>query len=347
MTSGPPDQACLRRRSGQATRGETCDTMHRMLVEQRFWNDGGWEGLALEPILADWAAGHSTPMRVYVLIVVLGFAALGGPVVSAAIQPASTSRYAEDRAVEAGGGGRGIGGPYAVTDTVGQPVVGESSSSSCALANGFWNRVIIEPPGGWANRPPTTQPFVIFRQPGASLRIRIADLAAFWSDPDGHAVEWVGAESASTNGVTIFTSAACILYDPGIDPQRNVRDEFAYTLRDVPPACMASEMAAGIIVVLVEGDSGRSFNIVSARLAPDGNSTITFAGIPGQSYIVQRTLLLDSPIVWTTLTNHVDGGTQFLAGSNGLWIHTDLDSTNHPTRFYRSAVPITPKGINP
>lgn len=44
-------------------------------------------------------------------------------------------------------------------------------------------------------------------------------------------------------------------------------------------------------------------------------------------------------MIWTTLTNNVESAPYFLAGPNDLWSHTDLNSTHHGERHYRSAVP--------
>jgi hypothetical protein len=66
---------------------------------------------------------------------------------------------------------------------------------------------------------------------------------------------------------------------------------------------------------------------------------VTFAGVPGRTYLVQATTGLSAPIVWESLTNNLDGGLLFSAGTNGLWTHTDLNSTNFAIRFYRSALP--------
>ena len=137
----------------------------------------------------------------------------------------------------------------------------------------------------------------------------------------------------------IYTNATFIFYEAGTNQNQNVTDRFTYTIRDVPPACVSSLPAVGTVIIEMEPGTNVTFNIVSAGLAPDGNSQLTFAGIPGQTYLVQRTLRLDAPIVWTPLTNNVNGTTTFVAGPNGQWTHTDLNATNYPQRYYRSAVP--------
>jgi hypothetical protein len=47
---------------------------------------------------------------------------------------------------------------------------------------------------------------------------------------------------------------------------------------------------------------------------------------------VQFTTNLLPPVGWTTLATN-------MAGTNGLFEHTDLGATNSSTRFYRTAQP--------
>jgi hypothetical protein len=64
----------------------------------------------------------------------------------------------------------------------------------------------------------------------------------------------------------------------------------------------------------------------------NGTSLISFAGIPGYSYLIEATTNLTPTIVWTILSTNT-------AGTNGLFQYNDLDSTNYPTRYYRTATP--------
>ena len=97
--------------------------------------------------------------------------------------------------------------------------------------------------------------------------------------------------------------------------------------------------AAASATVTITRPSAPPPSIAHADFAADGNSQMTFTGLPGCRYLLQRATSLTPPIAWTTLSNNVDGDPNLVAGSNGLWTHTDLNSTNHPQRFYRSASP--------
>ena len=59
--------------------------------------------------------------------------------------------------------------------------------------------------------------------------------------------------------------------------------------------------------------------------------TITFAGTPGATYLVQATTNLVSPVAWQTISTNV-------AASNGQWTFVD-STTNYLQRYFRSARP--------
>ncbi|MBI5384179.1 MAG: VCBS repeat-containing protein [Verrucomicrobia bacterium] len=189
------------------------------------------------------------------------------------------------------------------------------------------------------NSPPSAQTLTVCRKPGVPVKIRLSNLATNWSDPDSDPVEFVSAAVASTNSVPVSADGTFILYDAGNSSSQNVTDRFAYTIRDQPPEGLTALTALGTVIIQVDRGTNMSCNIVASGLAGDGNSQLTFAGIPGQTYLVQRATSLTSPVVWTSLTNNVDGSVNFVAGPNGQWTHTDLNSASYPQRYYRTAIP--------
>jgi hypothetical protein len=54
-------------------------------------------------------------------------------------------RFSEDIAVDASGGRASVTAPYAVSDTAGQPAIGQASSQTYTLGAGFWNALLIGP----------------------------------------------------------------------------------------------------------------------------------------------------------------------------------------------------------
>lgn len=85
---------------------------------------------------------------------------------------------------------------------------------------------------------------------------------------------------------TLWT--ALPLTDAGADHNQNLTNAFTYAIRDLPPSGLAPLTVAGRVVILVAWPGRPTFNIVSADLAPDDNTRIVFAGIPGQTYLVLR-----------------------------------------------------------
>jgi hypothetical protein len=62
------------------------------------------------------------------------------------------------------------------------------------------------------NHPPLASDATYARAKGVSLKIKISDLAANWSDPDGDGTEMIGIDATSTNGASITTNATEIFY---------------------------------------------------------------------------------------------------------------------------------------
>jgi hypothetical protein len=168
------------------------------------------------------------------------------------------------------------------------------------------------------------------RQRSLSFKMRIADLLANDTDPDLDEKSFTGVSATSTNGATLSTNSTQVFYLPrNADPTNNVTDSFTYTISD------GWLSATGLVLVTIAPDpTNQSPNIVRTELIGDGNSRITFAGIPGWRYCVQRATNMAAPIYWQTLPDSTN-----LAGANGLWIYTDLQATNYSPSYYRSAAP--------
>ena len=107
----------------------------------------------------------------------------------------------------------------------------------------------------------------------------------------------------------------------------NVTDRFPYRVKDG-----FQGLGAGAVQVMIVGSPDTAPNATAITTLPDGNKKVSFAGIPNYSYLVQAATNLAPPTNWVTLVT-----TQ--AGSDGLWNYLDLDATNYPSRYYRSAMP--------
>jgi hypothetical protein len=99
-----------------------------------------------------------------------------------------------------------------------------------------------------------------------------------------------------------------------------------------------SDPVSGAIYMSGTGELNRAALQLSAGVTlfltalPDGNMQITASGgIPGAPYSVQATTMLNSPS-WATIG-------MATAGTNGMFLFTDLNATNFATRFYRALSP--------
>ena len=162
------------------------------------------------------------------------------------------------------------------------------------------------------------------RAKGLNLKIRITDLLTnVASAPvagDSFALTGVG---ASTNGATITTNGTYIFFTPGTGSSSNSNESFSYSVADT-----RGGVATGII----------NINVISAVGGPQtitvsgSTATVNFAGIPGYTYLVQRSTNL---VNWVTrLTTN--------APAAGLFDFTDdfSDLGGPPaSAYYRTAQP--------
>ncbi len=69
-------------------------------------------------------------------------------------------------------------------------------------------------------------------------------------------------------------------------------------------------------------------HIIGVGSGSNGGVTLTLAGAPDHTYVLEAATNLLPPADWLpTATNTL--------GTNGVWQFTDADATNFPQRFYR------------
>jgi hypothetical protein len=216
-----------------------------------------------------------------------------------------------------GSAGNSSGNGWAVDGSAGQNATAKSTNSSWSVQGGFWNRVS-------GNLTPRAAIAGFSRGPDVPLQFRISDLLTNAFDPDGETLALSAIDAASTNGGSISTDSVYIFYTPP-STNGNVTDSLTYRVRDGFQGSAASTIVISVVYP-------ESFNITGITTLPDGNAQISFAGVPGRNYVVQAATNLSPPIFWQTLATNA-------AGTDGLWSFVDVDSTNYPARYYRSALP--------
>ncbi len=167
------------------------------------------------------------------------------------------------------------------------------------------------------NHPPVAATMTVHRTAGLTLKVAFADLATNWSDVDGDAVSLASLNLVTTNGINLSTNSSWILYTNG----PNVNDQFNYSVSDGHGGT-----AFGLVNILILTNvTGQATGSIAIS---NGMVNLSFAGIPGATYNVQRsTNLNDWLTIWTTN-----------APDNGLFNFTDSFSdlgAPPPAAFYR------------
>ena len=162
----------------------------------------------------------------------------------------------------------------------------------------------------------------LMRARNVALRIPMSSLTSV-SDANHDSLSFVGASTLSSAGASVYFNSRYLLYN--VPPGGNVSDSFTYTVSD------GTLTATGTVNITVQPDSsGQGYNIIGASSA-GGVNTITFAGIPGRTYVIQRATTLSSPD-WS------DVGT-IVAPSGGLFQYTDGPVPAPPSpAFYRARI---------
>ncbi len=169
------------------------------------------------------------------------------------------------------------------------------------------------------NHPPVATTMTAYRTAGTTLRVALSDMAANWSDVDGDTVKLMGVNPLTTNLQTLFllnvssnldnslviSSSSYVGYTNG----PNVADQFSYSIADGNGGTNI-----GLVnIVILTGATGQATGLVN----PGGGALmVSFAGLPGYSYSVQRSTNLVTGSGWVTIwtTN---------APANGLFNYTD------------------------
>ena len=165
------------------------------------------------------------------------------------------------------------------------------------------------------NRAPSANNKSYNREKGVSLKIAKADLLVGASDPDsGDSVSYDSLPGTGTEG-TVTQDATYIYYEPNTDNS----DTLQYRVKDTRGGFTTKNIAINVTI-----GTGQGQTIV----VTGSSATVTFAGVPGVSYDIQRSTDL---MTWTTLS-------AMTAPADGLFSYTDNFSdlgSPPPMAFYR------------
>ena len=183
-----------------------------------------------------------------------------------------------------------------------------------AVSSALIDQIVIE-----TYTPPVANTNNLGRARDTAMKIPIADLTADDVDPGSGTIVLAGINLTTTNGVTLVTNATTIFYTNAA----NVNDQFTYTI---------SNGDCGTIVGYVNITVTNGLGVVIVPTATGTEVTLTFYGIPGHKYIVQRS---------ANLVDWVDASGELTAPSSppniGLVQYTETPPTN--PAYYRIRQP--------
>ncbi|MEO7297309.1 MAG: GH25 family lysozyme [Verrucomicrobiota bacterium] len=138
------------------------------------------------------------------------------------------------------------------------------------------------------NRRPVANSLTFTNNPTQVLQIPIASLTSNATDADGDPIALTVFDPMTTNGITLVTSNAFILYSN----DRSVADKFTYTIND------GRGGSALNTVQIVPSTMGR---FGSPPTISSNSVTLHLAGLPGWTYYVERSTELP---VWLTISTN-------------------------------------------
>jgi hypothetical protein len=163
--------------------------------------------------------------------------------------------------------------------------IGAGTVGSIVVSNGNVNLII--------HTPPVAGTATYQRTANSTLIIPISSLLTNATATNGGLLTLVSVSSPSTNGATVTSDTNYVFYvPPAING--NVTDTFLYTVSD-----SYGFTNQGAVVVTVITNNVQSVNITGMTTLGDGTALISFAGIPGYSYLIEATTNLTPTIVWT------------------------------------------------
>jgi hypothetical protein len=171
------------------------------------------------------------------------------------------------------------------------------------------------------NRPPLAGNFNAATIQNQPISFPIDKLLFSASDPDGDSLTLVSIATPTPNGGSFVRSATDVTYNP---PNGYIGfDSSIYTVSDGH-----GSSAAALINIQIRSPDDLSGNLLP--LTPiSGGFRVSFAGIPGRAYTLQRSDSVTGP--WSNLVS-------VTVGPSGIAIFDDTNSPP-PTAFYRTVYP--------
>jgi hypothetical protein len=197
---------------------------------------------------------------------------------------------------------RGMGGSYVATVT---DSVGCTAMATATLT--------------YTNSPPVVTPVTVTHYAGGAVKVPLSTLLAAGSSPDGDSVSLTAVASTTVGGVPLTLNGGSVgsstmVYVPAATTNG---DTFTFTITDN----YDGSNTVGTVTVNVVASVGQTNAPV---ILTSSNATISFYGIPGTNYDVQRATNLTAPIGW------VDLGTTNAPATGAFQVIDNFNDLNPP-----------------
>ena len=150
-----------------------------------------------------------------------------------------------------------------------------------------------------ANVNPSATDLAVTRTVGTRLLIALSNLTNHWSDANSDNVTLASVNTTTAHGATLVTNSSFILC-PSNAP--NVNDTITYSISDGHGGTGTGHINI-TIDAFVTGQTSGQINVSGST------ATLTFQGIPGYTYITQRSI--DSMETWTDIRTNLDNSGPF------------------------------------
>jgi len=189
-----------------------------------------------------------------------------------------------------------------------------STPLSSTSAGGFGVSVNVQ------NAAPVPAAYPVTRNKGAGVMFKVEDLLKACSDANYDSLSLSSVATSSADGGTVAHNATWILYTPGSSSGSG--DTFTYTISD------GTTTADGAVTVSVTQPSGQSANMFALTFDISNHPVVSFAGIPGRSYGIQRADSANGSYVTKTTVQVPETGSPIVT-----WTDPDVTGDSY---FYRT-----------
>jgi hypothetical protein len=168
------------------------------------------------------------------------------------------------------------------------------------------------------NRAPVANTMTVTRTAGLPLLISLANVATNWSDADGNTVTLTGINLVTTNNINLTTNSTYILYTNS----PFVAEQISYGISDGQGGTNI-----GYINIVVNGSVTGTNSI--ARIVTGNPTTLTAYGIPGYTYITERSTNL---VGWADIATTIAATNGVISVSDSF---SDLGGIPPSAAYYR------------